>query len=615
MLRLSVSLTAIAVATVSCVSVHADEVDLQPTVQVTASRVAETVDQTLADVSVITRADIDASVARDAYDLLRLEAGVDLYRTGGAGQQTSLFLRGSNSNQVLVLIDGVRTGAATTGAFAFEQLPLDAIERIEIVRGPRASYWGSDALGGVIQIFTRKLEGPRVALAWGSYDDADGSAGIGHWDGANGYSVQIGARHVGGFSATNPGICNGPDDPYCSYNADDDAYRNSNLAARAAHALGSQLLSASLYRSQGQSQFDQGYTDIIEQTEGINLEGPLGANWSHRLSLGHMREDLDTPTFGTTYQTRRTSLLWQNEFRLDANQRLTAGFDFVHDKGATLDTFAGAPRYRNTRHDSGVFAGWRATFGAFDSELSARHDHSSAFGGATTGSLAFGWRPNELLRAYASFGQGFRAPSMNDLYDPGYGGFYAGNPALEPEQSRSSEIGLELTPSDRQRFKMNVYSTRVNDLISFTGFQNQAINIAHAKLDGAELSYEARVGAWTARANYTWEDALDGDTGSRLLRRARNKAAAVVERSFGERFAAGAELQYAARRDDIGGIELPSYTLLNLRARCTLDDAWSVSGRIENLADRNYELVHGYNTAGRSAWLQLTWQSPAGAAR
>ena len=603
-----VSVLSLAVSVALCAGARADEAQLQPTVQVTASRAAETVDQTLADVSVVTREEIDASVARDVYDLLRLEAGVDLYRTGGAGQQTSLFLRGSNSNQVLVLIDGVRAGAATTGAFAFEQLPLDAIERIEIVRGPRASYWGSDALGGVIQIFTRRLEGARVALAYGSYRDADGSAGIGHWEGANGYSVQVGARHVGGYSSTNAGICAGPDDPYCIHDPDDDGYRNTNLVARGAHALGDQLLSASVYRSQGQSQFDQGYTDIIEQVGGVNLEGPLAANWSHRLSLGHAREDLDTPAFGTTYLTRRGSLSWQNEFRVAPEQRLVAGFDFVHEKGETLDAYAGAPRYRSTRHDSGVFAGWRATFGAFDSELSARHDDNSAFGGATTGSLALGWRANELLRAYASFGQGFRAPTMNELYDPGYGGWYAGNPDLDPERSRSSELGVELTPSEEQRLKANVYSTRVSDLISFTGTQNQAINIAHAKLDGAELVYEAHVGAWLARANLTWEDARNGDTGARLLRRARNKAAAVVERSFGTRFSAGAEMQYAARRDDIGDVRLPSYTLLNLRGRWRIDDAWTLSARIENLTDRDYELVHGYNTAGRSGYVEIAWQ-------
>jgi len=606
---LRVSVLSIAVSAALCASARADDAgELQPTVQVTASRVAETVDQTLADVSVVTRQDIDASVARDVYDLLRLEAGVDLYRTGGAGQQTSLFLRGTNSNQVLVLIDGVRAAAATTGAFAFEQLPLDAIERIEIVRGPRASYWGSDALGGVIQIFTRKLEGPRVALSYGSYSDADGSAGIGHWDGANGYSIQAGARHVGGFSATNPGICNGPDDPYCSYDPDDDAYRNSNLVLRGAHEFGGQLLSASLYRSQGQSQFDQGYTDIIEQTEGVNLAGELAPGWNHTLALGHTREDLDTPAYGTLYRTRRTSLLWQNEFRLDEAQRLVAGVDFVHDEGETRDTFAGTARYDESRNNSALFGGWRGAFGAFDAELSARHDHNSDFGGSTTGSLAFGWRASDALRAYASFGQGFRSPTMNELYDPGYGGYYAGNPELDPERSRSSELGIEFTPAANQRLKANLYSSRVNDLISFTGFQNQAINIAHAKIDGAELGWDATFGTWSARATYTWEDARNGDTGARLLRRARNKASAIVERAFGARFSAGAEVQYASRREDIGSVQLPAYALLNLRARYALDDAWTLSARAENVTDRDYELVHGYNTAGRSGWLEVTWQ-------
>ncbi|HEY6894496.1 MAG TPA: TonB-dependent receptor plug domain-containing protein, partial [Rhodanobacteraceae bacterium] len=202
MLRhLSVSLLALAAAAAVA---RADEIETQPTVQVTASRVPETVDATLADVTVITREEIDASASRDVLDLLRLQAGVDLYRTGGAGQQTSLFLRGTNANHVLVLIDGVRAASANTGAFAFEWLPLDAIERIEIVRGPRASYWGSDAIGGVIQVFTRRLDGPSVAASYGTYRSADGSAGYGAWSDAGGFSAQVGVRHVGGFSATNP---------------------------------------------------------------------------------------------------------------------------------------------------------------------------------------------------------------------------------------------------------------------------------------------------------------------------------------------------------------------------------------------------------------------------
>ncbi len=590
---------------------RADEVQTQPTVQVTASRVPETVDDTLADVSVITRADIDASGARDVLDVLRLQPGVDLYRTGGPGQQTSLFLRGTNSNHVLVLIDGVRASSDNTGAFAFEWLPLDAVERIEIVRGPRASYWGSDAIGGVIQIFTRKLEGPRVALGYGTYRDANGSAGIGHWNGVDGYSVEVGARHVGGFSATNPGICNGPNDPYCTYNPDDDGFRNTNLAARAAHTLGNQLLSASLYRSQGDLSFDQGSSNVIEQDTGINLEGDLGTNWSHRLSLGNAREDLNTPTFYTSYLTRRDSLLWQNDFKLGDTQRLIAGIDLVHERGETRDTFAGVPLYDDSRDDRAIFAGWQAGVGAFDSELSLRHDDNSEFGGATTGSAALGWRAGDVARIYASYGQGFRSPTLNEQFSPGYGGQFAGNPALDPERSHSTELGIEFTPGDGQRLHANFYSTRVRDLISFTGPDFRAENLVRASIDGAELAYDLETGPWLLHAAYSRDDARDATTDQPLVRRPKNKLTAVAERRFGERLRAGAEVMSADRAADIAGAELPGYAILNLRATYALNNDWSFTGRLENLFDRDYELVHGYNTPGRSGFLEVVWQPGA----
>lgn len=602
------SMLFIALSSAFFATAQAEEEQLQPVVQVTASRVAETVDSALADVSVITRQDIDASLARDSLDLLRLEAGVDLYRTGGAGQQTSLFLRGTNSNQVLVLIDGVRVSSQNTGAFAFEHLPIDAIERIEIVRGPRASYWGSDAIGGVIQIFTRKLEGSRVAASYGSYEDAKGSAGIGHWDGTDGYSVQVGLRHVRGFSATNPGICAGPDDPYCIYDPDNDGFRNKNFTGRIAHGFGSQVLSGSLYRSDSTVQFDQGESNAIEQNGGLNLEGALAENWTHRLAFGNAREDLRTPAFGTLQLTRRNSLLWQNEFQLGAQQRVVAGVDLVREKGETRDTFSNTKTYGRTRDNRALFAGWRGDFGALDTEVSARHDDNGDFGGATTGSVALGWRFSPQWRSYVNLGRGFRAPTMNELFHPGYSGWFAGNPDLKPEYSRSIEGGLEFTPDANQRFKANLYSTRVNDLISFTGPSNRAENIAHAEIDGAELEYQLKVDAWSLRANWTWMDARDADADRPLLRRPKNKAGAVVERSFGDRWRAGAEVVHAAQRDDVGGVKLASYTLLNLRAGVQLGTDWALNARVENLTDRDYELVRGYNTAGRSGWLELVWK-------
>jgi vitamin B12 transporter len=588
---------------------RADEAQIQPTIQVTASRVAMTVDDTLADVSVITRGDIDASGARDVLELLRLQAGVDVYRTGGPGQQTSLFLRGTNANHVLVLIDGVRAASADTGAFAFEQLPLDAVERIEIVRGPRASYWGSDAIGGVIQIFTRRLSGPHVAFGYGTYDDAEGSAGIGRWDGAgNGYSIGVGARHVGGFSATNPSICNGPDDPYCSYNPDDDGYRNKNLVARGAHALAGQLLSASLYRSQGQVEFDQGSSNVIEQDAGVNLEGELASNWSHRLSFGNAREDLDTPTYYTLYRTRRESLLWQNDIRLGRTQRLIAGIDLIHERGETRDTFADAPLYDDSRDDRAVFAGWQAGSGAFGSEVALRRDHNSEFGGATTGSAAISWHAGDFARVYASYGQGFRSPTLNEEFSPGYGGLFAGNPALAPERSHSTELGIEATPGGGQRFSANFYSTHVRDLISFTGPDFQAENLARARIDGAELAWHLDAGGWLADATYTWQDARDATTGNTLLRRPRNKLTGTFEYRVDARLRAGAEVVCADHADDIGGTVLPGYAVVNLRATLAISRDWNLTARVDNLFDRDYALVRGYNTPGLSGFLEAVWQ-------
>ena len=358
-------------------SAHAEDAQVQPTVEVTASRVAETADSSLADVSVITRTDIERSGTQDLIDLLRLQAGIDIARTGGAGEQTSVFLRGTNSNHVLVLIDGVRVASSNTGSFAFENLPLDSVERIEIVRGPRASYWGSDAIGGVIQVFTRKLDGLRVAGSYGTYDDADGSVGYGMHTDAGGFSVQVGARHVGGFSATNPGICNGPNDPYCIYNPDDNGFQNHNIVAQGDVRLGTQTLSASGIRSVGTQSFDNGATDgvshTLDQTIGANLAGPITETWSHRLSIGTSREDIDTPAFANGLRSTRDQLSWANDIALDPSQHLIGGLDYVHDHGVSIDTSGGfgAP-YTVNRDNAGAFGGWRVDNGAFDSELSGR---------------------------------------------------------------------------------------------------------------------------------------------------------------------------------------------------------------------------------------------------
>lgn len=571
----------------------ADEATVQPEIVVTATRVAQTVDETLADVSIITRQDIETSATRDISDLLRLQAGIDIARTGGPGGQTSIFLRGTNNNHVLVLIDGVRVAALGTGAFTWETLPLATIERIEIVRGPRASYWGSDAIGGVIQIFTRRLDGPRAALGYGSYADAKADIGIGGHGENGGYSVQIGARDERGFPSQNE---NG-----YGYEDRDHGLRNRHLSARADHRWGEQTLDGALVRSQGTVEFAGGYSDFTEQAIKLSLSGAITPTWQHRLSAGRSSEDYATPAYYSAYQSRRTSLGWQNEITLSPQQQLVLGIDSLHEQGENRDT------YRESRSNTGIYAGWQVAARPFDGEVSLRTDDNSIFGNHVTGSIAAGWHFTDALRGYSSFGQGFRGPTLNEQYSPGFGGLFAGNPNLKPEQSRSAEIGFEYAAGRSQQLKANLYSTQITNLISFSGVDFQAENVARARIKGAELGYNASLGKWRLNTAFTWQDPRNEDTDTALLRRPKQKFTGTIERSFGTSFSAGAELIHAGARDDVGGIELSGYSLVNLRASWELTSQWKLLGRIENLTDRHYELAYGYNTPGRSGFLEVVW--------
>jgi vitamin B12 transporter len=599
-------LSSLIVGALASTCAFADDIETQPTVQVTASRVAETVDQTLADVSVITRAAIDASNAPDLIDLLRLQAGVDVARTGGAGQQTSVFLRGTNSNHVLVLIDGVRVASANTGAFAWENLPLDAVERVEIVRGPRASYWGSEAIGGVIQIFTRKLDDAHIAASYGSYGSADGSVGYGARSDAGGFSIQVGARHVDGFSATNPGA--GP----FVYNPDDNGLQNHNVVAQGNVALGAQQLSANLFRSEGTLSFDNGDPGVgssrtLDQAVGVSLAGALTDDWQHRLSVGTSRENIDTPAFGSSLRSTREQLSWTNDFALASSQHITAGVDYVHDYGLSLDTFAGATSYSQSRDNAGVFAGWRANAGAFDSEISGRYDDNSVFANAFSGSAAAGWNLSESLRLSASYGTAFRAPTLNELYSPGFSGSFAGNPDLDPERSRTGELGLEWHIDSANRFDARAFSTRVHDLIDFSGADNQAINVQRAAIDGLEVTHTYQNADWSWANTLTWQDPRNTDTDQQLLRRPKKKLNSVLETKIGERTTAGVEVIVSGPSEDSGPITLGGYTTVNLRASYELSPSWRLGARVENLFDRDYAVVYGYNTPGLSGYLTVTY--------
>jgi vitamin B12 transporter len=575
-----------------------------PDVVVTATRVETPREDVLAAVTVLDRAAIERSQAADVLELLGRQAGIDVVRTGGPGSLSTLNTRGGNSNHTLILVDGLRVNSAVAGLFDLAHLPLAQVERIEIVRGPRAALWGSDAIGGVIQVFTRKATSFAEARA-GTYGrrGADAGFAVGH---DHVFSISAGVESFEGFSASD-------------YDTDKDGYDNRHVAMRLSLPLGSHTLDGSARLSDAHGEYDDGESDVSDWQASLRLVGELATDWTHEVVLGHSVDDIDSqsPFYDYAFASQRDSLDWLHRFTPSAGQVLQVGVNWSREDGFAEDSSLGQ-NYDLDRRNTGVFAAWAGEKGAHRGELSLRHDDNSQFGGATTANAAWGWRPTDALRLRASWGQGFRAPNFNELYYPGFFGFFAGTATLRPERSHSVELGLDWQPAAAHAVGLSLYRTRVADLIVFEEpGTNNAINLDRANLEGAELEYGWHGGAWAFTGNASWQRAENGDDGAALLRRAPRKAHASLDRRFGNGVVVGVDADAAAARPDIdfdtfplppARIALAGYGLVHARVEWPLAQGWSVEARVENLFDREYELAHGFNTPGRSGVLAVRWR-------
>lgn len=566
-------------------------IDASEPLVVTATRAEQSLGDSLAAVRIIDRDDIDRSQAPDLIELLRLEAGVDILRGGGPGAQTSLFLRGSNSNQVLVLIDGVRVAAAGTGAFAWEVIDPALIERIEIVRGPRAARWGSDAIGGVIQIFTRQSRGLMLRTGLGRYGDRKFGLAAGNDD----WQISAAYRQVDGFSAQNSrGF---------AFDPDKDGFDNQGLALRGRIPISVGELTLHARATRARVEFDQGESDVLNYSGGLDwrLTGP--EQWIWTLSLATLRDRLETATaFGQSEAlTRRLQLGAQAERPLGPGGQWLIGLDGWRESSVNRGVWS------QDRNNIGVWTGISGSLGRLDHEASLRIDRDSGFGSAVTGNLSGGWRLSDIWRLQASLGRSFRAPNFNQLFSPGFSGLFAGNPDLDPERSLAGELGLLAQFGPGQRLLLTGFESRISDLIDFAGDDFQAINIRRARIRGVELEQQWQAGAWLGRNQLTWLDAIDRDNDQPLLRRARYKAAAQLDYRFPNGGWLGAEASYSARRFDIGQVRLDDALLVNLRAGWSLGRHWQIEGRLDNLTDRQDEPLIGFNGPGRALHVALRW--------
>lgn len=562
---------------------------------VTANRTEQQSANVPARVSVITRERIEAAQARDLSDLLRLEAGIDLARPGGPGGQTSVFLRGSNSNHVLVLIDGVRVSASGTGAFTWEILDPAVIERIEIVRGPRAARWGSDAIGGVIQIFTRHTDGTEVRAGYGSDDDRSAVMSVGGGGEAHSLDLTAAWRRVDGFSSQNE---NG-----FAFDPDDDGFENASAALGGRHELGRGRLEWRGRFATGSTEFDRGETDFDNGSLRIDYSIGRPEGWQFRIGGGVLTDDLFTETsFGTSeFETRRTQIDLVAERAIGASTWLF-GIDGWREQGRS------AGQWDEDRANLGVFSGLEGGRGALTWEAAARVDRDSEFGTELTGSAAVGVRIGQAWRAFASVGRAFRAPNFSQLYSPGFGGAFAGNPALEPERSWSAEFGLDWRIGVNQVWTLSLYQNRIDDLIDFSGIDFQAININEARIEGLELTHRYATERWYSEASATWQDPEDRAADRDLLRRAESKYAWSAGLRFDGGHQLGSEVIHVGERLDVGGVGLDSYTLVNLRGAIALGTDWTAEVRVDNLADEDYEPLSGFNAPDRRIFVALAWR-------
>jgi len=563
---------------------------------VTANRIEQSAISVPARVSVITRADIERSQAPDLVELLRLEAGIDIARNGGPGGQTSVFMRGANSNHVLVLIDGVRAAASGTGAFTWEILDPSVIERIEIVRGPRAARWGSDAIGGVIQIFTRRAEGVSAGVRYGSDNDAKATLSAGRQTGNLPLDLTLTARRVDGFSAQNPrGF---------GFDPDEDGFENLSAATGGAAEIAGGSLSWRGRIATGETEFDQGVTDYDNWSWRFDYAGASSGPWQWQLGAATLRDRLETESaFGVDeVVTRRLQGDFLAERSFGDSTQWLVGLDAWRESGVSKG------QWNESRSNVGVFTGLEGSAGAAGYELSIRLDDDEEFGTELTGSAGLNWRIDDQWRAFASAGRAFRAPNFSQLYSPGFfGGLFAGNPDLDPERSWSTEIGFDFKPGAGQRLTLSAYSNWIDDLIAFSGPDFQAINVNEARIRGLEFTHGALAGNWSSDFNLTWQDPQDRAAGRNLLRRASFKGNWVLGYAVGPRWNIDGELAHVGNRLDVGGARLASYTLINLRAAYRLREDWNLEVRVDNLADRDYEPLVGFNAADRRVFVQLGW--------
>ena len=591
-------------------------------VLVTATRTDIALADSLLPAQVITRAEIERAQASTLPDLLRGRAGIDVNNQGGPGKLSAVSIRGSEADHVLVLVDGVRVGSASAGLTAFQDIPVEQIDRIEIVRGPRSSLYGSDAIGGVIQIFTRRDRGavtPRVRVGIGSHARREASAGIGGGLGRGWFGADVAYQRTDGIDACRgtAGNAQAPFGAGCFADEPDrDGYRNRSASIRGGMPLTDTLtLEANGLRAESDNQFDGGEfsgneAENVQQAAGATLRFMPSTSFTLTAQAGRSLDQSEnffsdagsgSRDFVSNFDTSRDSAALQGDIAVAPGHLLTLGADFLRDRIDSTTAFDA-----DDRDNAAAFAGYQGSRGAQQWQASLRHDDNQQFGRRTTGSLGWGMRLGDGYRVTTHYGTGFKAPTFNDLYFP-----FFGNADLRPERSKSLNAGLA-RDAGGYRWSLDAYETRVDDLVSYDAAIFLPNNIEQARIRGVEFTFDTVLAGWELSTELSHTDPRNrtpgGNFDNRLARRARTSGRIDLDRAFGALRVgttlngAGARFDNAANTARLGG-----YATLDLRVEVALAPAWTLQAIVGNLADRQYETIEWYRQPGREYGLGLRY--------
>ena len=573
---------------------------LRPTV-VTATRTAQRADELVSDVSVIDRAAIEKSAGRTLPEVLARVPGLQFSSNGGLGKSSSVNIRGAEARHTILLVDGVRVGSATTGTPNWDTIPVDMIERIEILKGPASALYGSDAVGGVVQVFLRKgVQGLNAysSVTAGSRGYGQITAGVNGGSGPLTYSLGVQRTREAGFSATNSRA------QFGNFNPDDDGFEQNSINTSASYQLSRNWkVDAGLLTADSTNHTDDGpgrdtYYKGKSRVARAGVEGSLLPGWKTQLRASQgsdgSRAIVAAPSvFPSLFKTNQNQLTWQNDIDTRFGV-LLAGVERLTQKVESTTRYA-----VNERDINSYFAGLNGSAGAHSWQANLRRDDNSQFGGSSTGFAGYGLSITPQWRVNASYGTSFVAPSFNQLYFPGFG-----NPSLQPERGRNTDLGVTWSDAGNT-VKLVRFDNRIRGFITSINPQN----VPRARIDGYTLSYDGVVGDLLLHASVDAMDPRNELTGRRLPRRSASQMRLGADYVAGAWTLGGSLLRAGRSFDDAANTRpLGPHTIADVYADYAVNAEWKLQAKLNNLTNKQYETVFGFNQPGRAVYLTVNYR-------